>query len=321
MISARYLEKLANAVTSSCEEKSKFIAAFNAIDDQPQGVIWTAPRPQESPFEIDKNPPEWLPSFVDFLAPGQRPGKHQLHETGNFYVLDRSSIFEASVLALVDLDSESKICDLCAAPGGKTIFASQLLDYGELICNEVAGKRVAALISNLKRCRIANAQVTSHDPKYLADVVPELFDLVLVDAPCSGQSLYLKGQGEAGAFHPLNISRNAKRQRRILNCAAALVKPGGYLAYMTCTFSPQENEENLDYLLERYPEFSALEVCHLAAYRSQLTQNYCYRLLPGSRLGAGGFTAVCKRAGDRQPNRGESVVGKLKVQWQDLTRD
>ncbi|MER3476304.1 MAG: Fmu (Sun) domain-containing protein, partial [Leptolyngbya sp. ERB_1_2] len=151
-----------------------------------------------------------------------------------------------------------------------------------------------ALISNFKRCGIVSSIVLSLDSKILAEELPQTMDLVLVDAPCSGQSLIAKGGKADGCFHPININKNANRQKRILANSAQLVKPQGYLTYMTCTYSTEENEQVIDWLLERFPQFEPVEVPPLAEFRSQLTDKFCYRIFPQHRLGAGAFTTLLR---------------------------
>ena len=127
-------------------------------------------------------------------------------------------------------------------------------------------------------------------------------DLVIVDAPCSGQSLLAKGEKAPGCFHPTAINKSANRQKRIIANSAQLVAPQGYLAYMTCTYSPAENEQVCQWFMSKFPHFVPVQVDDLAAYQSHLTDIPCYRLFPQDRLGAGAFTALWRNSqeGDRK---------------------
>jgi 16S rRNA C967 or C1407 C5-methylase (RsmB/RsmF family) len=116
--------------------------------------------------------------------------------------------------------------------------------------------------------------------------------VVIVDAPCSGQSLLAKGAKAPGCFHPVTINKNANRQKRILANAAQLVAPQGYLAYMTCTYSVEENEQVIEWLLERFPRLRPVVIPHLATHQSSLSSLPCYRLWPQTGLGAGAFTIL-----------------------------
>jgi 16S rRNA C967 or C1407 C5-methylase (RsmB/RsmF family) len=184
------------------------------------------------------------------------------------------------------------VVDMCASPGGKSIFAWVALQPKLLISNEVIGKRTAALISNLKRCHIGPAIATNIDSKNLAQEITKTAQVVLVDAPCSGQSLIAKGGKAPGCFHPVTINMNANRQKRILANSAQLVAPGGHLMYMTCTYSVEENEQVVGWFLQRFPQFQPIPIPDLAAYQSHLAEFSCYRMFPQSNSGAGAFTVL-----------------------------
>ena len=114
-------------------------------------------------------------------------------------------------------------------------------------------KRTAALVSNLCRCCIRDAEVVSQDSALLADGIGATANLVIVDAPGSGQSLVHRGKKSPGCFHPVTIKMNSNRQRRILANAVRLITPRGFLAYLTCTYLLKENERNVECLLKNYP--------------------------------------------------------------------
>ncbi len=139
------------------------------------------------------------------------------------------------------------------------------------------------LISNLKRSN------SSH--------------LVIVDAPCTGQSLLAKGGKAPGCFHPTAINKSANRQKRIIANSAGMVAPQGYLAYMTCTYSSEENEQVREWFLERFPQFQPVVIPHLAGYQSHLATMPCYRMWPQEGLGAGAFTDLFKNRSEGQANQ------------------
>lgn len=284
------LTKLSQRLFSDADERAAFVDALTEAQRFPTAVLWLWERPAERPF-VPEPPLPWQPTWIDRLDPASRPGRHPLHDQGYYYCLDTSSVFAASVLSQVP-QPLSTVLDLCAAPGGKSLFAWRALQPQRLWCNEVVRKRERILISNLKRCGATSALVFNLDPAVFAEHLSEGADLVLVDAPCSGQSLLAKGETALGCFHPVNINKNANRQRRILANAARTVAGGGYLAYMTCTFSPEENEQVCDWFLEKFPQFQPIAVPALAAYQSPLADWPCYRLWPQSGLGAGSFTAL-----------------------------
>ncbi|MBD2091465.1 RsmB/NOP family class I SAM-dependent RNA methyltransferase [Microcoleus sp. FACHB-1515] len=290
MEASNLLRKLAQRLFDDPIEQAGFIDAL--IQPQPFSpcILWCHDRPIEPPFEVIE-PLSWQPKFVDRLAIGTKPGQNVLHQQGDFYCLDFSSVFAASVLQAIE-QPISIALDMCASPGGKSIFAWQALQPELLLCNEVIGKRIGALVSNLKRCRIQQSATLNVDSQILANEIAGAIDLVIVDAPCTGQSLLAKGDKALGCFHPVNINKNANRQKRILANSAQIVAPQCYLAYMTCAYSLEENEQVAEWLLSKFPQFEAIEIPHLASYRSHLTNLPCYRLFPQFKLGAGSFTIL-----------------------------
>ena len=299
MEASNLLRKLAQRLFEDAAEQANFMDAL--VQPQPFSpcILWCRDRPQDLPFQL-LEALSWQPKFVDRLAVGEKPGQHTWHQQGYFYCLDFSSVFAASVLQAIDRPV-SIVFDMCAAPGGKSIFAWRSFHPELLLCNEVIGKRIGALVSNLKRCQVQPSSTSSIDSKILAEAIPQAIDLVIVDAPCTGQSLLAKGDKAPGCFHPININKNANRQKRILANSAQLVAPQGYLAYMTCAYSPEENEQVIEWLLSRFPQFQPIAIPQLAAYQSHLSDLPCYRLFPQSRLGAGSFATLLKNMaeGDR----------------------
>jgi len=298
------LLKLSRRLFEDSADQDAFVQALSEPQPFHPCILWGRDRPDPAPFE-PVAPLPWQPDWIDRLPHGSQPGRHPLHQAGYFYCLDFSSVFEASVLLGIPGPVE-RVLDLCAAPGGKSLFAARALDPQLLLSNEVIGKRTGMLVSNLKRCWVSDPGdrrrvVLSLDTQVLAARLPQTMDVAIVDAPCSGQSLLAKGETAPGCFHPVNINKNANRQKRILANAAQTVAPGGYLAYMTCAFSPEENERVAEWLRDRFPQFQAQSVDHLAAYQSRLSDLPCYRMFPQGGLGAGGFAVLFRNTenGDR----------------------
>lgn len=287
------LLKLSRHLFGEPSSQAAFVEALTNPSPYAPCIAWCGDRPADHPFEREAALP-WQPDFVDRLSGSPKPGQHPLHEAGAFYCLDFSSVFAASPLTTVAASGRpiNLVVDMCASPGGKSILAWNMLCPQTLLSNEVIGKRVGALISNLKRCHIHPAIALCADPQVLAEPLAATADVVLVDAPCTGQSLLAKGQSAPGCFHPVTINKNANRQKRILANSAAIVAPQGHLLYMTCAYSPEENEQVCSWLLERFPQFQPVAVPMLEAYQSHLAEFPCYRMFPQSGLGAGAFTAL-----------------------------
>ena len=289
------LVKLAQRLFTEAGDRAAFITALSQPSAFAPTILWTQPKPPGFDWQV-LPPVPWQPAFVDRLATQTRPGQHPLHEKGYFYCMDFSSVFAVSAIQAIPT-SVDVVIDLCAAPGGKSVFSWVALCPKHLLCNEAIRKRVKILIANLKRCGALQAVVLNLDPSVLAEQIPQTAQLVLVDAPCSGQSLLAKGQTAAGCFHKVTINRNANRQKRILANAAQLVQSEGYLLYSTCTYAPAENEQVCDWLVKKFPEFVPVPVPALQAYQSPLTELPCSRLWPQSGLGAGAFTMLLRRHG------------------------
>ena len=182
-----------------------------------------------------------------------RPGKHPYHEAGVYYIQEPSAM---SVAEALEPKPGERILDLCAAPGGKsTHLAGKMAQKGLLVCNEIHPARAKILAQNVERMGIANAVVTNMEPAGLVPVFRGFFDGIVVDAPCSGEGMFRKDENARNEWSPDHVILCANRQDQILDCAAAMLRYGGRIAYSTCTFSPEENEQSVERFLERHPEF------------------------------------------------------------------
>ncbi len=234
-------------------------------------------------------PVPWEPMGY-YYDPEARPGLHVYHEAGVYYLQEASAM---SSVALLDPQPGERICDLCAAPGGKsTQIAGRMLGQGLLLCNEINPKRAKILSRNIERLGVANALVTNESPAGLAQRLPGFFDRVLVDAPCSGEGMFRKEEAAVTDWSPEIVEMCARRQGEILNSAAQLVRPGGRLVYSTCTFSPQEDEDAVAAFLARRPDF--VPEPQDAPWFSP-TPNAGYRIWPHKLRGEGHFAAVLRR--------------------------
>jgi 16S rRNA C967 or C1407 C5-methylase (RsmB/RsmF family) len=287
---SRFLIKISEQLFEEKEERENFIQAIIKPKSYHNSIIWCQQKPSKIPFKVEENL-SWQPEFIDRINGKIKVSKFDLHHQGFYYCLDFSSVFAASVLLTIS-QPINLILDVCASPGGKSIFAWQTLQPKLLLSNEVIGKRIGMLFANLKRCQIKPSILLSLDSEKLAQLIPNSMSIVLVDAPCSGQSLIAKGLKAPGCFHPVTIKKNANRQRRIIANSAKTVANQGYLAYMTCTYSPQENEKIIEWFLKQFPHFTAIRIPHLVEYQSSLVNFPCYRMFPHSGLGAGAFTCL-----------------------------
>ena len=265
-----------------------------------------------------REPVPWEPEGF-YYDPETRPGLHVYHEAGVYYLQEASAM---APVALLDPKPGERVCDLCAAPGGKTTqIAGRMLGQGFLVCNEINPKRAKILSRNIERMGVANALVTNEHPETLASRFPGFFDRVLVDAPCSGEGMFRKEEAAVTDWSQETVQMCARRQREILDSAARLVRPGGRLVYSTCTFAPEEDEETVAAFLEAHPEFTPEPV---GAPWFVPGENASYRMWPHKLLGEGHFAAVLRKTqgesgevpacpGEKCPKAWESFAKELDI--------
>lgn len=189
---------------------------------------------------------------------GQVNGKSLDHVTGWVYSQEPSAMFVGEV---VDPQPGEKVLDLCAAPGGKsTHLIAKMKDQGLLVANEIFKKRAQVLASNLERWGTKNTVVMNERPDDMEKQFPAFFDRILVDAPCSGEGMFRKEPTGIEYWNEDYPKECANRQRQILRSAMKMLKSGGILVYSTCTFAPEEDEQNIAWLLKEYPELEMMPI-------------------------------------------------------------
>jgi len=222
-----------------------------------------------------------------------------LFHAGAYYVQEASSMFIAHILQQIKKKEAVKILDLCAAPGGKSTLLNSAMNADDLlVANEIIKTRVPVLTDNLTRWGTSNTIVTNNDPKDF-ERLPGFFDIVLVDAPCSGSGMFRKDADAMTEWSEANVNLCHQRQERILANVYPALKEDGYLIYSTCSYSHQENEDILDWLCQtfnmesiRIPINSEWEIIETA---SPLKQAWGYRFYPGRVKGEGLFAACLRK--------------------------
>jgi 16S rRNA C967 or C1407 C5-methylase (RsmB/RsmF family)/NOL1/NOP2/fmu family ribosome biogenesis protein len=223
-----------------------------------------------------------------------------LFHAGAYYVQEASSMFlEEALKQTVDLNSPLKILDLCAAPGGKsTLIQSIISRESLLVSNEVIKTRVNILSENITKWGASNVVVSNNDPadfKRLANY----FDVIVVDAPCSGSGLFRKDVDAINEWSENNVTLCAQRQQRILADIMPSLKDGGILIYSTCSYSRQEDEEIADWLVDKLKVESVRLKAELdwgiVETASEKTGSFGYRFYPDKVKGEGFFIAAFKK--------------------------
>lgn len=254
---------------------------------------------RRNPAKLDENafeahfsacsdgPVPWAEKEAIYLDPRPSFTLDPLFHAGGYYVQEAASMYVATLLerAFPDPDSQSlRVLDLCAAPGGKsTHLLARLGPDALLVANETVRQRAGILAENLSRWGSANCVVTTNDPADFG-ALTGYFDLLLVDAPCSGEGMFRKDATALAEWSPDAVRLCAARQKRILADSWPTLRPGGWLIYSTCTFNREEDEENARWICETLGG-SLLEMRHF---------------LPGRERGEGFFCALIQKEGSAQ---------------------
>lgn len=215
---------------------------------------------------------------------------------GAYYVQEASSMFLDHVLRQILPAGPLRVLDLCAAPGGKsTLLASALPPDSLLIANEVIRNRASILKENIIKWGQDRVVVTRNDPADFSSL-RAAFDLILVDAPCSGEGMFRKDAGAIREWSESNLQLCSERQKRILSDIWDCLKPEGYLIYSTCTYNRGENEDILEWLLTTYPAKS-IPILHDSGriVPGDSATAACYRFYPHRVQGEGFFLGVIQK--------------------------
>ncbi|MFT3824667.1 MAG: RNA methyltransferase [Chitinophagaceae bacterium] len=272
---------------------SEWSIVNNIPDDKEVGI-------HHSPLTIDPIP--WS-SQGYYLS--QRPffTFDPLFHAGVYYVQEASSMFvEQALKQTTDLSQPLRVLDLCAAPGGKsTLLQSLISENSLLVSNEVIKSRAGILDENLTKWGAINTIVTNNDPKDLAQL-HHFFDVIVVDAPCSGSGLFRRDPDAIQEWSEQNVQLCHQRQQRILADIYPALKPGGVLIYSTCSYSKEEDEEITDWLINEQ-EATSLPLTIDASWgivetRSEEQGAYGYRFFPDKVKGEGFFIACFRKADD-----------------------
>lgn len=260
---------------------------------------------QHLPFDIEGKVP-WSSNGY-YLK--ERPSftLDPLFHAGAYYVQEASSMFlEEALKQTVDLSKPLRVLDLCAAPGGKsTLIQSVISPESLLVSNEVIKTRVNILAENITKWGAANVIVTNNDPKDFQRL-QNYFDVVVVDAPCSGSGLFRKDPNAINEWSENNVAHCAQRQQRILADIMPSLKEGGVIIYSTCSYSKQEDEEIADWLVDEFKvetlQLKLDESWGIVEAASERSGSFGYRFYPDKVKGEGFFIAAFKKPGTADKN-------------------
>ena len=284
------------------EDYDKYEASLG--ENPSRGLLINTTKIEESDFErLFSYPIERIPYFQKGrrLLTDEKVGGDPLHAAGLYYMQDPGAM--SSVAALSEI--KGRVLDVAAAPGGKTIAAALTAEDAFIVANEVNFSRATILMQNVERLGLKNVAVTSLAPRDFARYTPECFDLIIADLPCSGEGMFRKESQAVAAWNE-NINRmNAERQKEILDGVLPALKEGGKLLYSTCTYAPEEDEEIVAYLMEKYdmtllpPREEVIAATLPGRNVRGIDLSATLRFYPFVQAGEGQFFALLEKKGDR----------------------
>ncbi len=294
------------------DEKDDFLSALSS--DAPVSIRLNKAKAERNPMQFSQKTERVPWSDCGYYLENRPTFTFDpLFHSGYYYVQEASSMFiEHAVRELV---KDPAVClDVCAAPGGKSIsLLSALPHHSLLVSNEIIRQRANVLAETMIKFGQSNVVVTNNAPKDFA-AFPALFDVVLVDAPCSGEGMFRKDETAVAEWSPQNVAKCTARQKDILRDVWPALKPGGILIYSTCTFNVHENEENALWVShELGAEFISVNIpaewgISPSAYRDAVG----YRFFPHKTKGEGLFVTILTKTAAQEPIRLQAKKKKNK---------
>lgn len=270
-----------------------------------------------NPFDLTPIP--WTKDGFYYTDKDQ-PSKHPYYYAGLYYLQEPSAMLPAEILPIEENDI---VLDACAAPGGKsTKLACKLNNTGSLFSNDISVSRCQALLKNIENFGIKNDFVISNDINRLVDYFPNYFDKILIDAPCSGEGMFRKEPSLIKSWMEKGNDYYAPIQKQILDDAIKMLKDGGKLVYSTCTFSEKEDEEVIEYILDKYPSLKVLPINMCQGFTNGLTANTknCVRLYPHKIKGEGHFVCLLQKGECNKPKEMSKQIAQCKEPFIQQTK-
>ena len=287
-----------NSLISSFDEKEKKAILLNLNKMSKDTLLDLFPSLKPHPV---------VPNGFLFDKDELQLGKKVYHEQGAYYIQEPSAMLVAHLL---NANKNDVVLDLCAAPGGKTIqTALKMENQGMIIANDLSKQRAIILQSNIERMGIANTVVTSLDFSKQANKFQNYFDKIILDAPCSGSGMFRKSDEMKKDWTYEKVLKNAAIQKQLILMCYSMLKEGGTMIYSTCSYSYEEDEEVIEYLLANtnatllnIPSFNG-------EYRSKKYPKSVH-LFPSYFEGEGHYICLIKKPGILKPNKFEEIIIK-----------
>lgn len=291
-------------------EAAEFFATF---DEEPISAFRSNPLK-----EGQQNFSDAIPQ-TDWGFYGKVSGKSAEHVTGLVYSQEPAAQMVAQIAAP---SKEMKVLDLAAAPGGKSTHLLSFLDNtGLLVSNEINSKRSKILVENIERFGARNVVVTNESADSLAQVFEGYFDLIVLDAPCSGEGMFRKQPDATQYWTPDYPAQCAQLQREILTAAMSMLAKDGRLVYSTCTWAPEENEDIVAWLLEEFP-LELIDISKINGMTEGIGFPETARMYPHRFKGEGQFAAHFRFTDENSCKKIKSgknhLTSEQRKLWQDF---
>lgn len=291
-------------------------AFFETFEKEPVAAFRTNPlkeRQQEFPDKI----PNMSWSYY-----GKISGKSPEHVSGLIYSQEPAAQLVGHIASP---KKDMKVLDLAAAPGGKSTHLLSYLDNtGLLVSNEISSKRAKILVENIERFGARNVVVTNESAERLASVFSAYFDMIVLDAPCSGEGMFRKDPAAMDYWNADYPAQCAQLQKEILASAMKMLAPDGQLIYSTCTWSPEENEEIVSWLLGQY-DLELIPIDKINGMVDGIGYPETARMYPHHFKGEGQFVAKFRNLATpsvKKIRQGKSNLNREQVQlWQNFCKD
>ncbi|MCD7808438.1 MAG: RsmF rRNA methyltransferase first C-terminal domain-containing protein [Erysipelotrichaceae bacterium] len=270
---------------------------MKALEDKPLKAIYLNPLKENIPTHLNHQYLRSHPIVNDayyYDYDKYELGKSPYFSCGLYYIQEPSALL---VAPLLDIKEDDYILDMCGAPGGKTCYvASHLSNNGLMITNDIFPLRAKILSENVERFSLQNTIVTNNDPKDFISTLPEFFDKIILDAPCSGEGMFRKNSEAIKQWSMQKVNECAYIQRNLIDTAMQLLKPGGILIYSTCTYNMIENENQIQYILDNY-DCTLLPIKKSNDMCPGIHMESVARLYPHKYQGEGQFIALIQKNG------------------------
>ena len=289
------------------EEINQLMTSLN--DRSLHGVLLNPSKMSDEEFlslypEVKKHP--LVPHAYIYLKDLYNLGKSIYHTLGCFYLQEPSAMVPAYLL---NAQKDELILDMCAAPGGKTIQTSfNMANTGLIIANDLSRSRCSAIIENEERLGLGNIVITNNDLSLIYERMPNTFDRIILDAPCSGSGMFRKENKMMDDWSYNKVLKFSEIQKQLINIAYSMLKPGGLLSYSTCSFSYEEDEEVIESLLNS-TDAELVNLDNRLFYKSK-EKGYGVHLFPHIFPGEGHYICLIKKPGNCIFKEEKSTINK-----------